>query len=70
VANYCRPTTKVALRAREVLVLGSLPTFEERSVQMEKILKASVTESYYGEGASGHRLVVDVLPMPADQGRY
>jgi hypothetical protein len=26
---------------------------------MEKILKASVTESYYGEGASGHRLVVD-----------
>lgn len=56
-----RATTKVALKAREVLILGSLPSYEERSVQMEQILKASVTTSFYGEGGSGHRSVVQHL---------
>lgn len=57
-----RPTTKVALAAREVLVLASLPTFEERSVQMLQILKSSITAHQYGESADSQRLPsTDVL---------
>ncbi|TXT13716.1 hypothetical protein VHUM_01083 [Vanrija humicola] len=51
-----RPTSKAALKAKEVLIVGSLPSYEERLVQLEQILKSSVTTSYYGESGSGHRL--------------
>ncbi len=62
-----RPTVKVALGAREVLVIGSLPTFEERSVQMEQILKSSITTHHYGEGGVGHRLPsADILQELTD----
>ncbi|KAL7421005.1 acetyl-coenzyme-A carboxylase [Cryptotrichosporon argae] len=51
-----RPTAKVALKAKEVLIVGSLPSYEERLGQLEKLLKSSVTTSYYGEAGQGHRL--------------
>jgi acetyl-CoA carboxylase/biotin carboxylase 1 len=50
-----KSTTAVSLKAREVLILTQLPSYEERSVQMEQILRASVNNSYYGEQANGHR---------------
>ena len=39
----------------EVLISGQMPSFEERAVQMEAILKQSVTTSYYGEQSHDHR---------------
>ncbi|EIW67071.1 hypothetical protein TREMEDRAFT_40657 [Tremella mesenterica DSM 1558] len=50
-----RPTAKVALKAKEVMIVGSIPSYEERLGQLEHILKASVTTSYYGESGTGHR---------------
>jgi acetyl-CoA carboxylase / biotin carboxylase 1 len=52
-----RSSTAVALKAREVLILGQMPSYEERSVQMEAVLKASVTSNIYGE--QGYRLRCD-----------
>jgi len=51
-----RPTAKVALKAKEVMIVGSLPSYEEKMVQLEQILKASTTTTYYGESGIGHRL--------------
>jgi acetyl-CoA carboxylase/biotin carboxylase 1 len=39
----------VSLKAREVLILGQMPSYEERSVQMEGVLKNAVTNLHYGE---------------------
>lgn len=44
-----RSSTLVSLKAREVLILGQMPSYEERLVQMEAVLKNSVTNNYYGE---------------------
>ena len=55
--DYCRSSTQVALKAREVLISCQMPSYEERRAQMEGILKASVTNSYYGEAGSVIRLV-------------
>ncbi|KAF9208988.1 acetyl-coenzyme-A carboxylase [Haplosporangium sp. Z 27] len=41
-------TSKVSLKARELLIHVQLPSFEERRMQMEKILRSSVTEEIYG----------------------
>jgi acetyl-CoA carboxylase/biotin carboxylase 1 len=46
-----RNTQKVTLKARELLILCQLPSFEERQTQMYQILKSSVTESVYGGGS-------------------
>lgn len=46
-----KQTTKVALKAREVLIHCQLPSLDERLVQLEQILKASVTQTVYGETA-------------------
>ncbi|ORZ00046.1 acetyl-CoA carboxylase [Lobosporangium transversale] len=43
-----RLTSKVSLKARELLIHVQLPSFEERQHQMEKILRSSVTEEIYG----------------------
>ncbi|KAG2224710.1 hypothetical protein INT45_009025 [Circinella minor] len=43
-----RATQKVALKARELLILCQLPSYEERHSQMYQILNNSVTESVYG----------------------
>lgn len=50
-----RATSKVALKAREVLIQCSLPSLEERASQMEHILKSSVVETRYGETGWDHR---------------
>ncbi|KAI8642972.1 acetyl-CoA carboxylase [Parasitella parasitica] len=46
-----RATQKVTLKARELLILCQLPSYEERQAQMYQILKNSVTESVYGGGS-------------------
>ena len=50
-----RPTSQVALKAREIMIQCSLPSLEERTGQMEHILKSSVVESRYGETGWEHR---------------
>lgn len=47
-----RKTTKVALRAREILIRSQFPSFEQRYKQMEFILRGAVTESVYGTSES------------------
>ncbi|KAF9515737.1 hypothetical protein BS47DRAFT_1371957 [Hydnum rufescens UP504] len=51
-----RSTTAVSLKAREVLIATQLPSYEERTIQMEQVLKAAVSANYYGEQGSGLRL--------------
>lgn len=73
-----RAVSKVALKARELLIQGALPSLEERASQMEHILRSSVLESRYGESGWDHRepdlevlkevvdskyTVFDVLPL-------
>ncbi|KAF1816101.1 hypothetical protein P152DRAFT_470153 [Eremomyces bilateralis CBS 781.70] len=50
-----RSTAKVALKSREVLIQCAMPSLEERSAQMEHILRTSVVESRYGETNWDHR---------------
>ncbi|CCH45634.1 acetyl-CoA carboxylase, putative [Wickerhamomyces ciferrii] len=50
-----RPTAKVSLKAREILIQCALPSIKERSDQLEHILKSSVTQTSYGELSGGHR---------------
>lgn len=50
-----RSSTAVSLKAREVLIAGQMPSYEERAIQMESVLKASVSTSYYGEQTHDHR---------------
>ena len=45
------------MKAREVLISCQMPSYEERRAQMEAILKASTTNSYYGEPGSVVRSV-------------
>ena len=62
-----RSTAKVALKAREVLIQCALPSLEERSSQMEHILRSSVIESRYGETGWDHREPeLDVLKEVVD----
>ena len=73
-----RATAKVALKARELLIQLAMPSLEERTAQMEHILRSSVVESRYGETGWEHRqpdievlrevvdsryTVIDVLPF-------
>ena len=73
-----RPTSKVSLKAREIMIQCSMPSLEERTQQMEHILRSSVVESRYGETGWDHRepnleiikevvdsnyTVFDVLPL-------
>lgn len=79
VAKYFRPslkrltelesrhTAKVALKARELLIQCALPSLEERSTQMEHILRSSVVESRYGETGWDHRQPdLDILKEVVD----
>ncbi|KAH8898355.1 acetyl-CoA carboxylase [Thozetella sp. PMI_491] len=50
-----RQTAKVSLKAREILIQCALPSLEERTGQMEHILRSSVVESRYGEAGWDHR---------------
>lgn len=63
--NKCfRSSTAVSLKAREVLILGQMPSYEERLVQMEAILKASVNSSVYGEQGTTNRYEVLCVGAP------
>ncbi|KAL1861012.1 acetyl-coenzyme-A carboxylase [Paecilomyces lecythidis] len=50
-----RASSKVALKARELLIQSAMPSLEERASQMELILRSSVVESRYGETGWDHR---------------
>ena len=50
-----RSSTAVSLKAREVLIAGQMPSYDERAIQMENVLKAAVSTSYYGEQGYGHK---------------
>ncbi|KAI0883500.1 acetyl-CoA carboxylase [Annulohypoxylon maeteangense] len=50
-----RQTAKVSLKAREILIQCALPSLEERTAQMEHILRSSVVENKYGETGWDHR---------------
>ncbi|TFK51885.1 acetyl CoA carboxylase [Heliocybe sulcata] len=50
-----RSSTAVSLKAREVLIYCQMPSYEERRVQMEAILKSAVTSQFYGEQRASHR---------------
>lgn len=50
-----RQTSKVSLKAREILIQCSLPSLEERTEQMAHILRSSVIETKYGESGWEHR---------------
>ncbi|KAG9291426.1 hypothetical protein G9A89_021845 [Geosiphon pyriformis] len=50
-----RSTSKIALKARELLIHCHLPSYEERMSQMEQILKAAVIESHYGDDGYDYR---------------
>jgi acetyl-CoA carboxylase/biotin carboxylase 1 len=50
-----RATAKVALKARELLIQCAMPSLEERTAQMEHILRSAVLESRYGESGWDHR---------------
>jgi acetyl-CoA carboxylase/biotin carboxylase 1 len=50
-----RQTAKVSLKARELLIQCAMPSLEERTSQMEHILRSAVVESRYGESGWDHR---------------
>ncbi|CAK7905934.1 acetyl-CoA carboxylase [[Candida] anglica] len=50
-----RGTAKVTLKAREILIQSSLPSIQERSDQLEHILRSSVLQTSYGEMYARHR---------------
>ncbi|KAF7965766.1 hypothetical protein HWV62_41984 [Athelia sp. TMB] len=50
-----KSSTPVSLKAREVLIAGQMPSYEERLGQMEIVLKNSVSKSYYGESGAADR---------------
>ncbi|KAF8075011.1 cytosolic acc1, acetyl-CoA carboxylase [Lyophyllum atratum] len=69
-ALEAKSSTSVSLKAREVLILGQMPSYEERLVQMESVLKNSVTNNYYGEQGQGPKTPsVEVLKELSDS-RY
>lgn len=53
--QFSRFTSKVSLKAREIMIQCSLPSLEDRTNQLEHILRSSVIESRYGESGWDHR---------------
>jgi acetyl-CoA carboxylase/biotin carboxylase 1 len=65
-----KSSTSVTLKAREVLIMGQLPSYEERQTQMESVLKNAVASSVYGEqGVSSRTPSADILKELSDS-RY
>jgi acetyl-CoA carboxylase/biotin carboxylase 1 len=65
-----KTTSKVALKAREVLIQCQLPSLDERSLQMGQILRNAVTQTAYGEARAEHVLPsLDILKELVDS-RY
>ena len=53
----------VSLKAREVLILGQMPSYEEHLIQMEAVLRSSVTNKYYSEQVQTTRYEYIKLPF-------
>ena len=53
----------VSLKAREVLILGQMLSYEERLIQMEAVLRSSVTNKYYSEQVQTTRYEYIKLPF-------
>ncbi|KAG1786029.1 acetyl-CoA carboxylase [Suillus plorans] len=65
-----KSSTSVSLKAREVLILGQMPSYEERLIQMEAILKASVSSSVYGESGTANRAPSPEILRELSDSRY
>ncbi|KAG2157567.1 acetyl-CoA carboxylase [Suillus clintonianus] len=65
-----KSSTPVSLKAREVLILGQMPSYEERLIQMEAILKASVSSSVYGESGATNRAPSSEILRELSDSRY
>ncbi|KZP16603.1 acetyl CoA carboxylase [Athelia psychrophila] len=62
-----KSSTPVTLKAREVLIAGQMPSYEERLGQMEIVLKNSISKNYYGEaGASDKTPSAEILKELSD----
>ncbi|OLY77749.1 Acetyl-CoA carboxylase [Smittium mucronatum] len=62
--------SKVALKARGLLIESQVPSLKERERQMEQILTASVSEYVYGRGLEYHPPVYDILKNLIDSNYY
>lgn len=69
-ALEAKSSTSVSLKAREVLILGQMPSYEERLVQMEAVLKNSVTNNYYGEQGLAPRMPSAEVLKELSDSRY
>ncbi|KAJ6493608.1 acetyl-CoA carboxylase [Mycena vitilis] len=65
-----KSSTNVSLKAREVLILGQMPSYEERLVQMESILKSAVSNTHYGEQGHGPRMPSPEVLKELSDSRY
>ena len=61
-----RSANPVSLKAREVLILCQMPSYDERSVSMEAVLRASVTPATYGESTTRGCLLSPFMPAAKD----
>ncbi|KAK7060862.1 acetyl-coenzyme-A carboxylase [Paramarasmius palmivorus] len=67
-----KSSSSVSLKAREVLINGQMPSYEERLIQMEAVLKSAVTVHTYGEHGTSSRQMqpnADILRELSDS-RY
>ncbi|EFI27362.1 acetyl CoA carboxylase [Coprinopsis cinerea okayama7 len=69
-ALEAKSSTQVSLKAREVLILGQMPSYEERLGQMETVLKNSVSSNYYGEPDSSTRTPSAEILKELSDSRY
>ncbi|KAF8647743.1 hypothetical protein AX16_006578 [Volvariella volvacea WC 439] len=65
-----KSSTEVSLKAREVLILGQMPSYEERLIQMEAVLKNSVSSNYYGEPGDAPRTPSPEILKELSDSRY
>ncbi|OMJ20767.1 Acetyl-CoA carboxylase [Smittium culicis] len=65
-----RECSKVALKARSLLIESQVPSLKERERQMEQILTASVSEYVYGRGLEFHPPSYEVLKNLIDSNYY
>ncbi|VDC06097.1 unnamed protein product [Peniophora sp. CBMAI 1063] len=67
-----RSSTQVSLKAREVLIAGQMPSYEERLIQMEAVLKASLGTTSYGEhgGYGSHKTPSPEVLKELSDSRY
>ncbi|PVU96100.1 hypothetical protein BB561_001384 [Smittium simulii] len=65
-----RECSRVALKARELLIQSQIPSFKERERQMEQILASSVTDYVYAKGIEYHAPNYEHLQSLVDSNYY